>query len=273
MYAIAQVERARYQSALEQVEQAKASLKQTEDALSKTTIHAPMAGIISELNKEVGEIALGSQFQEDVIMVISNLSGMEALVNVDENDIVSVSLDDSAKIEVDALPDKVYNGVVTEIANSATITGRGSASQKTEFEVKINIIDPGMELRPGMSASSDIITDIREHTLGVPIQSVAMKTLVQLEDQSSKSKGNDAIIDSALPNYTVDKEGFAQIVFVVEKGHVIAKQVSTGIQSEKDIEILKGLSIGDEVVTGSFRAISQQLKNHTVVTVNNEKTQ
>ena len=273
IYAIAQVERARYQSALEQVEQAKASLKQIEDALSKTTIYAPMAGIISELNKEVGEIALGSQFQEDVIMVISNLSGMEALVNVDENDIVSVSLDDSAKIEVDALPDKVYNGVVTEIANSATITGRGSASQKTEFEVKINIIDPGIELRPGMSASSDIITDIREHTLGVPIQSVAMKTLVQLEDQSSKSKGNDAITDSALHTYTVDKEGFAQIVFVVEKDHVIAKQVSTGIQSEKDIEVLKGLSIGDEVVTGSFRAISQQLKNHTVVTVNNEKTQ
>lgn len=115
-YATNQVEKARYNSTLEIVDQVKAALKQAMDDLSKTTIYAPMSGTISELNKEIGEIALGSQFQEDVIMVISNLSGMEALVNVDENDIVSVAVGDSAIIEVDALPEKVFTGVVSEIA-------------------------------------------------------------------------------------------------------------------------------------------------------------
>jgi len=127
-----QVEKARYQSALDQVAQSEATLKQARDDFSKTKIYAPMAGTISELNKEVGEIALGSQFQEDVIMVISNLSGMEAVVKVDENDIVSVALGDTAEIEVDALPDITFAGVVTEIANSAKISGSGTSDQKTE---------------------------------------------------------------------------------------------------------------------------------------------
>ena len=103
-YAAAEVEVARHQAALEQVEQARASLRQARDDLAKTTIHAPMSGTISKLNKELGEMALGSQFQEDVILEISNLQGMEALVNVDENDIVSVALGDEAEIEIDALP-------------------------------------------------------------------------------------------------------------------------------------------------------------------------
>ncbi len=170
------VEKARYQSALEQVDRARAALKQAKDDLSKTTIHAPMAGTISQLNKEVGEIALGSQFQEDVIMIISNLTGMEAQVDVDENDIVSIQLDDSATIEVDALSGKIFKGTVSEIANSAKVTASGTADQKTEFEVKIAIDNPGSLLRPGMTASSDIVTEIRESALVVPIQSVAVRT-------------------------------------------------------------------------------------------------
>ena len=142
-YASAEVEKARYQSAQDQVEQAKAAVRQARDALSKTTIYAPMAGTISTLNKEVGEIALGSQFQEDVIMVVSNLQGMEALVDVDENDIVLVSVGDEAEIEVDALPDVKFKGQVTEIASSAKVSGQGTGDQRTEFEVKIAITDPG----------------------------------------------------------------------------------------------------------------------------------
>ena len=175
-YATDKAEKARYNSSLQQVEQAKAILKQAKDDLSKTSIYAPMAGTISKLNKEVGEIALGSQFQEDVIMIVSNLAGMEALVNVDENDVVSVSVGDSANIEVDALPDQVFQGVISEIASSATITGSGTTDQKTEFEVKISIIDPGKQLRPGMTASSEIITEIREDALGIPIQCVTDTT-------------------------------------------------------------------------------------------------
>jgi len=269
-YSTVQIEKARYQSALEQVDQARAAVKQTKDDLSKTTIYAPMAGTISALNKEEGEIALGSQFQEDVIMIISNLAGMEALVNVDENDVVTVSLGDSAKIEVDALPDKVFHGVVSEIASSAKITGAGTTEQKTEFEVKITIIDAGKDLKPGMTASSDIITDIREQALSVPIQSVTVRTMEQLNKKQPNTNGKVAMADSLnKSNYIPDKDGFVPVVFVIEKGLAKAKQVKTGIQSETHIEIVNGLAEGEEFVTGSYRAISQTLQNNSPVVVNN----
>lgn len=269
-YSAAQVEKARYQSALEQVEQARAALKQAKDDLSKTTIYAPMSGTISELNKEVGEIALGSQFQEDVIMVISDLSEMEALVNVDENDIVSVSIGDSATIEVDALPNIVFHGVVSEIASSATISGAGTTEQKTEFEVKIAIHDAGDALRPGMTASSDVVTEIRDNALGVPIQCVTVRTPEQLKQTAAKSgNGETAAADSATfePEFVPDKDGFVQVVFIIENEMAKAHQVKTGIQSETHIEITDGIAEGDEIVTGSFRAISQTLENNGAVTV------
>ncbi len=250
------VEKARYQSSLEQVDRARASLKQAQDDLSKTTIHAPMAGTISQLNKEIGEIALGSQFQEDVIMIISNLSGMEAQVDVDENDIVSIQLGDSATIEVDALSGKLFKGTVSEIASSAKITASGTADQKTEFEVKIAVDQPGTLLRPGMTASADIVTEIRDSALVIPIQSVAVRTPQQLGTDSTQAE-----------TYTPDKDGFVQVVFVVDDGVVIARQVTTGIQSETHIEIEKGLSEGDEIVTGNYRAISQLLQNNSRIRV------
>jgi len=269
-YSAVQVEKARYQSALEQVDQAKATVKQAKDDLSKTTIYAPMAGTISELNKEEGEIALGSQFQEDVIMIVSNLAGMEALVNVDENDVVTVAKGDSAKIEVDALPDKLFQGVVSEIASSAKISGVGTTEQKTEFEVKITILNPGKDLRPGMTASSDIITETREQALCVPIQCVTVRTQEQLKGKQSKTDDKVALADSLTEQkYVPDKDGFVSIVFVVESGKAKAMQVKIGIQSETHIEIVEGLSEGEEYVTGSYRAISQTLQNYASVVVNN----
>ncbi len=268
VYAAYQVEKARYESALELVEQAKASLKQARDDLSKTTIFAPMAGTISELNKEVGEIALGSQFQEDVILVVSDLGGMEALVDVDENDIVSVSLGDSAKIEVDALPDISFVGIVTEIASSAKITGTGTTDQKTDFEVEITIIDPGKELRPGMTASSDIVTDVLEEVLAIPIQSVAVRTPEQLEKKQLIPKGNVAIADdSAAQIFTPDKDGFVEVVFVVNDKIAEARQVRTGIQSDTHIEVKEGIKEGEQIVIGNYRAISQDLKNGSPIKV------
>jgi len=267
-FAAYQVERARYQSSLEQVDQARAILKQAMDELSKTTIHAPMAGTISQLNKEVGEIALGSQFQEDVIMIISNLTGMEALVDVDENDIVSLQLGDSAKIEVDALPGSIFKGMVSEIANSAKVNDIGSADQKTEFEVKIRILKPSEKLRPGMTASSDIVTEVRDDVLAVPIQSVAFRSLDQLgsSDQTAEPVQADS---SSSASYTPDKDGFVQVIFVVNNDKVTAVQVETGIQSETHIEIVSGIGEDDEIVTGNYRAISQILKNDMKVHVDN----
>jgi HlyD family secretion protein len=264
-YAAFQVEKARYQSYLEQVDQTKATLKQAKDDLSKTTIHAPMAGTISQLNKEVGEIALGSQFQEDVIMVISNLAGMEALVDVDENDIVSLQLGDSAKIEIDALPGQVFEGIVSEIANSAKINASGSADQKTEFEVKIRLDKPSEKLRPGMTASADIVTEVREKALVVPIQSVAFRSLDQLGAIEAPVETDSAKTSA----YTPDKDGFVQVVFVVNEDKVKAVQVTTGIQSETHIEIITGINEADEIVTGNYRAISQILKNDMKILIEN----
>jgi len=259
-YANVQIETARHQSAVELVDQAWASVKQAKDNLSKTTIYSPMAGTISALNKEVGEIALGSQFQEDVIMIVSDLSQMEALVRVDENDIVNVSLSDSATIEIDALPDDVFNGVVREIASSARISGAGTTEQKTEFEVKLAILDAAESLRPGMTASSDIVIETRDSTLCVPIQCVTVRTLDQLKRSPSRAGGGAAADSLPQQEYTADKDGFVSIVWVVDGGAVKAAQVTTGIQSDTHIEILDGLSEGDEIVTGSYRAISQTLR-------------
>jgi HlyD family secretion protein len=269
VYSNMQIQKARYQSAQELVDQAQAAVKQTKDNLSKTTIYAPMAGTISALYKEVGEIALGSQFQEDVIMIVSDLSFMEALVNVDENDIVKVSLNDSANIEIDALSDKTFHGVVREIASSANISGLGSIDQKTEFEVKLAITDPVDELRPGMTASADIVTKTRDSTLCVPIQCVTVRTPEQLEHGTSET-GSGAEADStAQQRYTPDKDGFVPIVFVVQDGLAKAVQVETGIQSETHIEIITGISEGDEIVTGNYRAISHTLADSMPVVVQN----
>ena len=230
-----------------------------------------MAGTISELNKEVGEIALGSQFQEDVIMVISNLSGMEAVVKVDENDIVSVALGDKAKIEVDALPDITFAGVVSEIANSAKISGAGSSDEKTEFEVKISLLEPGSELRPGMTASGDIVTETKNEVLSVPIQCVAIRTPEQLQ-LKIESNGTAIAGDSLDQEYTPDEDGFIEVVFVIDSGKAHATQVKTGIQSETHIEIVDGLPEGSEIVTGSYSAISKDLQNGSAVVISsNEK--
>jgi len=254
VHAAVQVEKARYQSYLEQVDQARATVKQAREDLAKTTIYAPMAGTISKLNKEQGEIALGSQFQEDVILIISNLAGMEALVNVDENDIVRVAIGDSATVEVDALPERIFHGAVSEIASSAKISGSGTTEQKTEFEVKVAITDAGKELREGMTASSEIITDVRPQAIGVPIQCVTTRNMAQLKTKA----GVDTL---TAVKYTPDKDGYVTVLFVVKNSMAEARQVKTGIQSETHIEILDGLAAGEEYVTGSYRAISQTLQN------------
>ncbi len=258
VHAAVQVEKARYQSYLEQVDQARATVKQAREDLAKTTIYAPMAGTISKLNKEQGEIALGSQFQEDVILIISNLAGMEALVNVDENDIVRVAIGDSATVEVDALPERIFHGAVSEIASSAKISGSGTTEQKTEFEVKVAITDAGKELREGMTASSEIITDVRPQAIGVPIQCVTTRSMAQLKPEA-KADTLTAV------KYTPDKDGYVTVLFVVKNGMAEARQVKTGIQSETHIEILDGLAAGEEYVTGSYRAISQTLQNGSPV--------
>ena len=259
-----QVEVARYQSALDQVEQARASLKQAADDLSRTLIYSPMTGTISDLNKEQGEIAIGSAFQEDIILVVADLTEMEAQVNVDENDIVSVQIGQSAAIKVDALFGETLTGVVYEIANTANTDAQGTQNQKTEFEVKIAIEGEISKLRPGMTASADVSTETKVDVVGIPIQSVAVRTIDQLTLEGEE-------IEEAEKRFTADDDGFVEIVFMVENdGSVAARQVKTGIQSDNLIEILSGIEADEEVVTGSYRAISTDLQNGAQVDINND---
>lgn len=258
-YAAAEAQKSEYKAASERVKQAQAALTQAQQDLAKTRIAAPIAGTVSQLNKEEGEIAVGSQFQEDVIMVISNLSGMEVLLDVDENDIVAISIGDKATIEVDALPEAPLEGEVVEIANTAKVTAEGSADQKTEFQVKVTVLEENSALRPGMTASADIVTETREDTIAVPVQSVTVRTLEQLASNPDGEDGDSGDPESASA-WTPDKDGFVELVWVAEDGKAVARQVKTGIQSDSHIEILEGLTEGEQVVVGSYRAISKDLE-------------
>jgi len=263
-HAAYQVEIARYESALDQVEQARGTLKQAADSSSKTMIYAPMAGTISDLNKEAGEIAIGSQFQEDVILIVADLTEMEAQVNVDENDIVNVQLGQQAEIEVDALFGETLAGTVYEISNSANTGAEGTTNQKTEFEVKIAISGEISRLRPGMTASADVSTMTKDNVVGVPIESVAVRTIDQLTLEGEE-------VADAEQRFTADEDGFVEIVFCVEDdGHVVARQVETGIQSNDMIEVISGIEEDEVVVTGSYRAISTDLENGAEVAINND---
>jgi HlyD family secretion protein len=258
-----QVEIARYESTQDRVLQAKASLKQAQDDLSKTLIYSPMAGTISDLNKEQGEIAIGSQFQEDVILIVADLTEMEAQVNVDENDIVNVKVGQEAEIEVDALFGETLKGTVYEIANSANTDAQGTTNQKTEFEVKIAVSGETGRLRPGMTASADVFTLTKTDVVGIPIQSVAVRTVDQLT-----LEGED--FSDAEKRFTADADGFVEIVFSIKDGKAVAHQVKTGIQSDQLIEVVSGIDESEEVVTGSYRAISTDLANGAAVAVNND---
>ena len=259
-----QVEIARYEASLDQVAQARGTLKQAADSLSKTMIYAPMAGTISDLNKEAGEIAIGSQFQEDVILIVADLTEMEAQVNVDENDIVNLQLGQLAEIEVDALFGETLTGTVYEIANSANTGAEGTTNQKTEFEVKIAITGEISRLRPGMTASADVSTKAKDEVIGVPIEAVAVRTIDQLTLEGEE-------VADAEMRFTADEDGFVEIVFCVEEdGRVVARQVKTGIQSNDMIEVISGIEADEVVVTGSYRAISTDLENGAEVAINND---
>ncbi|MCI0493506.1 efflux RND transporter periplasmic adaptor subunit [candidate division KSB1 bacterium] len=256
-----------------QLDQAKADVNQAIDDLSKTRLYSPLAGTVTLVNKEVGEIALGSMFQADVIMVVSDLSRMEVISEVDENDVVLVSIGDSVNIEVDAIPDTVFLGIVSEIAHTATTRGRGTQEEVTNFEVKIAILDKEVNLRPGMSSTVDIKTETRRAVLSVPIQAVTVRTERELnaseeKDDSKKSKTKSKEADDEQEASSVaSKDELIEVVFIVKDGIATSVPVKTGISSEKDIEVLGSLEVKQKVVTGSYRALSKTLKNGSRVKI------
>lgn len=253
-----EVEAARYSSAVEQIKRATGELEQTRYDLALTRIFSPISGTVSVLKREAGEIVIGSQFQEDVIMVVADLGQMEATVNVDENDIRKVKIGQPATLSVDALPGAVIVGRVSEVASSARLADQGEVLQKTEFRVKVAITEGGGQVRPGMTVSANILTDTRQSALSVPIQSVTLRPVEQWRQSDSESAGSKPIVDT---------DGYVQLVYVVENGKAVARQVKVGIQNEDRIEILDGLKEGESVVSGSYRAITRDLNDGDAVEV------
>lgn len=265
---------AAYESAESNTRQARAQLKEAKDQLAKTSLRADMDGIVTKLNKEVGEIALGAQFQEDVIMVISDLSKMEAAIEVDENDVVNTSIGDTADIEIDAFSDTTFKGVVTQIANSATIKGLGTQEQVTNFEVTVALLDYNGRFRPGMSTTVDIFTETRNNVLKVPIQAVTVREPEKLERKVGVEEHADETEAAGTNNEMKkteekDKE-LVEVVFCVEEGKAVAKKVKLGISDDSHYEVLAGLSEGEEVITGPFRLLSRTLENGAKVEVSNK---
>ncbi len=293
LYSEAEIEavEANYELAESSVDQAEAMLKQARDDLSKTQLTSPIDGTVAKLDKEEGEIALGSQFQADVIMTVADLTRMEMVAEIDENDVVLVALSDSADIEVDALPDEKFRGVVSEIAHTATTRGLGTQEEVTNFDVKISIISNVEKLRPGMSATVDIKTETHKGVLYVPIQAITMRepsdTTSSVGEFNKKTwrrkKGatrdenaelwGGGNADGAAENdkkAEADKDKMVQVVFVVKDGKAEMRPVDTGISSEKSVEIVLGLEGPEEVVTGSFRALTNLLKDGSKVKINNK---
>lgn len=288
---------ASYQIAKSSLEQAKSSLESRKDDLDKARIVAPQNGIVTAVNKEVGEMAVGGMFQAEVLMIIADLNRMEVIVDVNENDVVSVSLGDTTEIEIDAFQDTIFYGVVSEIAHMAQTSSMGSAEQVTNFEVKIRIIDVPEGIRPGMSATANIVTDKKIDALAIPIQSLTVRPAESEKSTFGKGKrpkGSSSKDDQKKPK----AKKMEELVFILadkpggvlrngELSELDEKQLkkskknknekvvhirplTVGISSETHYEVLSGLEEGDEIVTGSYRAISKDLAHNKAVTTDKD---
>jgi HlyD family secretion protein len=265
--------RAAYETSKASYAQARASLDQAEEALRKTTILTPMDGTVSQLNSEAGERVLGTQqFQGTDVMTIADLSRMEARVDVSETDVVLLSVGDTARISVDAMPDRKVRAIVYEIANTAKSRGLGTQEEVTNFEVKIRILDKDIVLRPGMSMTADIETETRTNVLAVPVQSVTTRG-PKMEEQEGGPGGSGAevVVDGGQNAMPKPETKPKEVVFVLENGVVNTKPVKRGIANAAYVEILEGLSEGAEVVSGSYKAINRELEDGTKVRVEEQK--
>ncbi|MEX0724451.1 MAG: efflux RND transporter periplasmic adaptor subunit [Gracilimonas sp.] len=279
-----------------QIESAEAQLRQAKEELEQTVIRAPQNGTVTGLAVEAGERVLGnSQMAGTEMMRISLLDRMEVLVEVNENDIVNVSYADTARIEVDAYPERNFNGVVTEIANSARVTGSGTNEQVTNYQVKVRIITPHNldsspekmvrnessedpeeifvpNFRPGMSATVDVETQTATNVVSVPIQAVTVRDFAKDEaEETAKSDSVEIMLASSQDqDLIIQEEDIRKVVFVVEDGKAVRKPVETGISDNTHIQILSGLEAGEEVIIGSYRILSNSLNNGDKVKVNNK---
>ncbi len=251
----AEVAKATYQASLFEISRVQSLLEQSREQLSRSTVFSPISGTITLLNNKLGErVVATSQFQGTEVLRIADLNSMEIEVEVNENDIIFVQQGDTARISVDAYRDKEFKGLVTEIANMATTSMVGTQDEATNFNVTIRILDHQRLLKPGMSATANIETETVENAVAVPLQSVTVRSASQLMPQSEKDQNQQTEVRN-------QNDDLKKIVFVLDDKKAVAREVKTGIADNTHIQIIEGLSTGDEVVSGSYRAISRDLKN------------
>lgn len=301
-----EVAKAAHEAADYAVQSTEAQLREFQEQLDKTAIYAPMSGTISMLDVELGERVVGtSQMAGTEMMRVAKLNQMEIEVDVNENDVVNVSLTDSAAIEIDAYPGRLFKGLVTEIANSARVTGAGTQEQVTNFPVKIRIQDhhnsesvqmvstggglsnnevpiPESEapnFRPGMSGTVDVFTKTVEDAVVVPIQAVTVrdfnkikpKKAEQEEADGTEEEGSEAVEDDTEEVAEVMVEDLRKVVFIMEDGKAKMVEVETGISDDSHIEIKSGLSGGEKVIVGPYRAVSRTLEADDDVREDNKR--
>ena len=253
------VNQSEFEAARFAVQQAQATVSESREALSKTTIVAPMAGRVTRLNIEEGETAVVGTMNNpgSLLLTVADLSVMEAKVKVDETDVPNISIGDSADVRIDAFPNRTFPGKVTRIANSALqAAGQAAATeQSVDFEVVITLDNPPAELRPDLSATADVITDQRRNALSVPILALTVRnkegkkfrTLGETDENAPQAQ-KDAETQSR-------REEEVEGVFVLDGGKAKWVPVEVGIAGDRYFEVKGGLRGGETVVSGSYQAI------------------
>ena len=285
--AAADVAKNTYESSLHEIERAQAASSQARDQLSKTTVYSPINGTVTILNSKLGErIVATGQFAGTEVMRVADLLKMQAVIDVNENDVPNVKVGDKANVKIDAYGDRKFKGVVAQIGNTGKTTGSGTQEEVTNFEVKINLEREDVLLRPGLSCTADIETNIVKDTVAVPMQAVTIRTgesnlsPEEIEKKRLKSTARDKGDNNA--DYVnerqekaaqkEEREKLMKVVFLKKGGKAQSVKVTTGISDDTYMEIKSGVQAGDEVISGSYSAISRKLKDGAKVAYDKEAT-
>jgi HlyD family secretion protein len=244
---------ASFNSNQSQVEQARASLQEARDNLAKTRLHAPISGTVTRLAVEEGEVAVPGTFSREtgLLMTVSDLSVILAKVDVDETDVVRLTLGDSVSVAIDAFPDTAFVGRVSKIGHSAKlsqVSGGASQDRAVDFEVEIQLENPPADIRPDLSATARVVTDTRAQVPSIPIIALTVR---EHEDLPNELKAPPATSSATESNKKNEREG----VFVVRNGIATFTPVKVGIPGEEHFELIEGLQLGDSIVAGPYQAI------------------
>jgi len=254
-------DRARVDANQEQVHQAEASLLVAEDNLKKTRFDSPLDGVITQLGIEKGEIVVIGTMNNPgtIVLTVADLSRMKVEADVDETDVATIQIGQTAQIKVDALPDTTLTGTVSTIANSPYIENSQTQEQQTNFKVDVAIDHPPLSLRPGMTSDVEIKTATRDGVLYVPIQAVVVRTSEDLETPAKGKKKQGALAEEGQPpgGKSANRSRSEEIrgVFVIVNGQAEFRRVKPGIASDTDYEVAGDLKPGEKVVTGPHKVL------------------